>query len=437
MDEASEGRDVMASRDHPLRYALTNELHARPFTELVAPEQVSHFGMLSPESEIAAERVHLLALCQRYGIAELPAGATHFAADFGVFRLKWERHSEFSTYTFFHRGAVAEPFAETASARVPRDWLDGLPGARLVAAHVELAPEGAPALSPDQLSRHFVPESLCRGRMLGGVADVWTDFRIHADGFARTLVQDRGMAPRQAGRLVQRLLETHTYRNMALLALPLARETGPVITRVDRSLAQLTARMKTLETTGDQQNLLDELISVSAEIEESIAATSYRFSAARAYNALVGERVAEMGEEAVEGQPRLSEFIERRLAPAMRTCESVAERQQALSERATRTADLLRTRVDIALEGQNRDLLASMDRRARLQLRLQQTVEGLSVAAITYYLVSLVGYALKAVEKAGTEVDVDLWRGVAIPVVAVAVWAGLRLVRRSLSRDGD
>lgn len=434
MDEGPEGT---ALRDHPLRYALTNELHARPFTELIAPEQVSHFGMLSPESEVAAERIHLLALCQRYGVAEVPLGATHFAADFGAFRLKWERHSEFTTYTFFHRGPAAEPFAEPASARVPRDWLDGLPGQLLVATHIVLVAEGAPALSADQLSRHFVPESLCRGLMLDGVADVWTDFRIHADGFARTLVQDRGMAPRQAGRLVQRLLETHTYRNMALLALPLAREIGPEITRIDKSLVRLTARMKTLETTADQQRLLDELISVSAEIEESIAATSYRFSAARAYNALVGERLTEMDEQAVEGQPRLSEFIERRLAPAMRTCESVAERQHALSERATRTADLLRTRVDIALEGQNRDLLASMDRRARLQLRLQQTVEGLSIAAITYYLVSLVGYALRAAQKAGAAVDVELWRGLSIPIVAVAAWGGLRLIRRALRRNGD
>ena len=172
------------------------------------------------------------------------------------------------------------------------------------------------------------------------------------------------------------------------MALPLAREVTPSITRIDQSLAELTARMRALSTIDDERDLLDQLTNLSTEIEESIAMTSYRFSAARAYNALVVSRMAEIREQRVEGYSTLCGFIERRLAPAMRTCESVAERQRSLSERATRAANLLRTRVDIKLEGQNRDLLASMDRRARLQMRLQQTVEGLSVAAITYYAIT-------------------------------------------------
>jgi uncharacterized membrane-anchored protein len=440
MDEAEtapEEQQAPALRDHPLRYALTNELHARPFAELAAPEQASHFAMLAPEGapkqDHTAERAHILALGRRHGVAEPPEGATHYAADFGAFRLKWERHSEFTTYTFFHCGAFAAPFAETAAGRVPQDWLAALPGQRMVAAHVALLPHEAAAPRAEDLARWFVADSLCHGRMIGGAAEVWTDFRIHADGFTRILLRDCGLVPRQAGRLVQRLLEMQTYRNMALLALPLARETSPDIARIDQSLAALTAQMKTLRSMEDERVLLDRLMTLSGEIEETIAATSYRFSAARAYGALVAERIREIREERVPGQATIGEFVTRRLAPALRTCESVAERQQALSERATRAANLLRTRVDIALEGQNRDLLASMDRRARLQLRLQQTVEGLSVAAITYYLVSLVGYALKAVKQTGAALPVDLLQGLSIPLVALLVWLGVRLVRRSLA----
>ena len=136
----------------------------------------------------------------------------------------------------------------------------------------------------------------------------------------------------------------------------------------------------------------------------------------------------------VEGFQTISEFMDRRLAPAMRTCESVAERQERLSARLMRAANLLRTRVDVALEGQNRDLLASMNRRARLQLRLQQTVEGLSVVAISYYLLSLIGYLARAVTAAGVPLEVDLAVGLAVLPVAALVWFGVRRVRRRVTK---
>ena len=102
-----------------------------------------------------------------------------------------------------------------------------------------------------------------------------------------------------------------------------------------------------------------------------------------------------IGERKVEGLPTWSSFLARRMAPAMRTCATTEERQTNLSEKLARAANLLRTRVDVELERQNRDLLKSMNERTRLQLRLQTTVEGLSVAAVSYYVVGLFGYLVK------------------------------------------
>lgn len=421
-------------RDHRLRYALSNEFHARPFAELRAPERVSHIALFSDASGAAAERAHLLALCQRYGIAQPPEEANHFAADCGPFRVKWERHAEVATYTIFRHGAFDDPFAEPVLDLVAEDWLAALPGALLSAVHVALVPREAPEPSAESLDRLFVAESLCGSRVAGGNARLWTDFRIHEDGFGRILVRDLGLGPTQAGRVIQRLLEIETYRMMALLALPPAQEAGPEITRVDRELAALIQEMSDVRDLKDEHGLLDRLTRLSAQVEGVTAATAFRFSAARAYYALVEARLAKLREERVHGLQTIRGFMDRRLVPAMRTCESVAARQEALSQRVTRAANLLRTRVDIALEGQNRDLLASMDRRARLQLRLQQTVEGLSVAAITYYVVGLVGYAGEALASAGVTVNLALVRGLAIPVVALAVWAGLHRVRRSLAK---
>lgn len=424
----------MPIAEHPQRLALGNELHARPFIDVDAPQRVSHIAMLS-DGDGASEIAHLLQLCRRFDVAQPPEDAIHYTGDFGSFRLKWERHTEFTTYTFLRGGVFRDPFEDTAIELVPEPWLDALPGERIVAAHLSVRPPGDTPDARTELANLFVMESLCHGSMLGGTALVTTDFRIHADGFARILVQDRALSPRQAGRLVQRLLEVETYRNMAMLSLPLAREASPLVRRIGQSLFQLTAEMKSLSSVEAERSLLDELTNVSAEIEESIALTSYRFSATKAYTTLIAERTAELGEEPVEDFPMLGSFVERRFAPAVRTCDSIAQRQLSLSERATRAANLLRTRVDIKLEAQNRDLLASMDRRARLQLRLQQTVEGLSVVAITYYLVSLIWYGLTALEAAGRIASAYIWTGLSVPVVFLLISYGTYRIRRKLQGE--
>jgi uncharacterized membrane-anchored protein len=93
--------------------------------------------------------------------------------------------------------------------------------------------------------------------------------------------------------------------------------------------------------------------------------------------------------------------------------------------------------VEIARERQNQALLGSMDRRARLQLRLQQAVEGLSVAAISYYVAGLIGYLAKAVSALGVPLDADLAVGLALPIVLGALILSLRRMRRRLHGGGD
>ena len=227
--------------DHPQRYALTNELHARPFVEVEAPHRVSLLAMLGVSQDGAEELAHLMALCRKFDVARPAEDAIHFTRDFGTFRLKWERHTEFTTYAFFRQGHFDDPFEDTAAELVPEDWLSGLPEPGSWRAISPSRRWGASARVPG--FRQSLRAEPCRGRMLGGAADVTTDFRIHAGGFARILVNDRGLLSRQGGQLVQRLLEVDTYRAMAL---PPAREESPVIRRIDDSLTELTDRMRTL-----------------------------------------------------------------------------------------------------------------------------------------------------------------------------------------------
>jgi uncharacterized membrane-anchored protein len=266
----------------------------------------------------------------------------------------------------------------------------------------------------------------------GGAATALTDFRVHEDGFSRHLLLDHATTPWQAGRVIQRLLEIDTYRIMALLALPVARESAAILTTSARELANITAALVHADA-ADEPDLLDRLTRLEAEIENRQSETRYRFSASDAYYELVRQRIDELREQRIQGLQTFREFTERRLAPAMNTCRSAAARQESLSQRVARATRLLSTRVDLTRERQNQALLESMDRRASLQLRLQSTVEGLSVAAVTYYVVALIGHAAEALREAGVAVRPVLAMGISIPVVVAIAGFGVHRIRHAVT----
>jgi uncharacterized membrane-anchored protein len=419
--------------DHPRRVELNDEVHARPPEVLPTPCRITFLALKSDDGARDREREHVRALANRFGLPGPAGAADRYSANLGPLRLKWERHTEYSRYMFIVGSGGEDPFAASLGA-LPADWPAALPGQVLVAGRVALLP--APTQPPDYeavSARHFDGNVPVGGAIAGGGGIALTDFRIHADGYSRLMVLNAHMSPRQAGRMVQRLLEIETYRMLALLALPLARRLTPFVADCERELAAVTAAL--VDSRGQEEaQLLDRLIRLEAEIERLGAESHYRFSASRAYHELVTRRIAELREERIQGLQTFREFTERRLAPAMNTCDAVASRLESLSGRVARTTQLLSTRVDITREQQNAAVLESMNRRAQLQLRLQETVEGLSVAAITYYIVGLVGYVAKGLKAGGVGVDPEVTTAVAIPVVAIAVAFGVRQIRRRITR---
>lgn len=416
--------------DHPKRLQLANEVHARPPEALSTPERATYLAVVVDEADRPRERAHVEALCAHFGVAPPAPGASHFSGRLGPLRLKWERHSEFSSYTVYAAGRSPRPFSEPAAGFLPAGWLGDIPGRTIAAAHGKLVPAPADPADPALLQDHFEGQVAIGAEIGDGAGFAFTDFHIHEDGFTRFLVFDRGFTPRQAGRMLQRLFEIEAYRTMALLALPIAREQGPRIQTIDRSLAALTDHIA--REAGSDEALLGELTALAAEVESAQAASQYRFGASRAYHDLVRTRIAELRERRIAGIQTIDEFMTRRLAPAMTTCASVSQRLRDLSERVAQASALLSTRVDIAREKQNQALLASMERRARHQLRLQETVEGLSIAAITYYGVGLVAYGAKALKAAGLHIDTDVAVGVGIPVVGLLVALALRRARQRI-----
>jgi uncharacterized membrane-anchored protein len=417
-------------RFHPQRDQLIAEAHARPSAPLAPPALVTRVAALSGEGGAEADRAHMVELARKLGVPEPAPGARWCVLDAGNWRLRWERHTEFSTWTFTRPAARAHPFAETALDMAPAGWVSGLPGDVLVAVNLELRlREGAP--SPAAL----LGQDAIGSRLLDGRASVFTDLRPDGQGLTRYLVLVEAADPPLAGRLVQALLEIETYRLMALLAFPVAQATGAQLGPIEAEAGAIADALREDAGHEEDRKLLARLIRLAGEAEALSGRAAFRFAAGRAYYDIVQDRVASLREAPIEGLQTLSEFVERRLAPAMRTCRSTEDRLYAAIARIARTGEMLDTRVEVAAEATSAKLLASMDRRARLQLRLQRTVEGFSIAAISYYALQLLFYLLEPVARAAGW-PVAWVKAAAVPAVIALVALGVARIRRRLKGDG-
>jgi uncharacterized membrane-anchored protein len=412
---------------HALRAAVLSEVHARPFTSIETPRRVLHFAFETSAEQGEADRARLSEFCAGRGIATPKPGSKHHGIALGGTALRWEQHSEFTTYTWElpSEARAALPFHPSAASLAHPMALVPQPGPLLVAIDLHLVPDAS-----TEAERLFDPASLAGAETADGSALYATDLQPDPAGFVRILISDRGLGPVRAGALVQRILEIETYRTLALLGLPEAQRLAPTVRRIEMRLAEVTEEMRRTEGLEANHRLLDELTALAAELEAGAAASLFRFGATRAYDEIVHLRLRTIGERPVAGFTTWSAFLARRMAPALRTCAALEERQAGLSTKLARAADLLRTRVDVELQQQNRDLLQSMNRRTQLQLRLQATVEGLSVAAISYYVVGLVGYLMKGVHDAGVAVDEPLATASVVPIVVLLIWWIVRRIRR-------
>ena len=420
---------------HALRAAVLGEVHARPFTAIATPRRLIHFAFDTTGEAGRSDRAALADFCARRGLDPLKSGAKQHRVALGGATLRWEQHSEFTTYTWELAAEADIPFHPAATTLATPMASLPQPGPILVALDLHLiADDKDKAIA---LERLFDRASLAVAENSEGDALFATDFQGDPSGFVRILVVDGGLTPERAGALVQRIVELETYRTLALLGLPEAQRLTPSINRIEARLAEVTEEMRRTDQLVDNHRLLDELTALAAELEAGAAASLFRFGASRAYNEIVQLRLATIGERKVEGLPTWSSFLARRMAPALRTCATTEARQTDLSEKLARAANLLRTRVDVELERQNRDLLKSMNERTRLQLRLQTTVEGLSVAAVSYYVVALFGYLAKGLQDEGLPVNVTLASALFVPVAVFAIWFLVRRIRRRHIAGGE
>ena len=429
--------DYSLPPDDAQRHQLHDEVHARPPAKLQLPALVTFVAVLNAGVTRDREGMHLRLLP---GQEDLPLESLEdnfLRIRLPGYTLKWERHTEFTRYSIVQpldsAQSVRDLAAVAATIAVSIDWLRAIPGATVAAVQLAMVHGDLDHKHANlELAHHWLGGTEVVASELGfGHSAAYTEFKIGEDGFERVLViAPISASEARAGRISQRILELETYRLMALRGLPVAKTLAPELAVAEQALAEITARLE--HKTASDQDLLDRLVALAARVERHIAEHSYRFSATQAYHTLVVQRIADLREKVIPGTQTIGEFMQRRLSPAMATVAATSQRMTNLSERVSRTSALLRTRVDIATEMQNQQLLEKLTRGQELQLRLQATVEGLSIAAISYYVVSLWHYLTKALIAAGLPLNLEITVGLSIPITLWGVWHITRSAQATL-----
>lgn len=418
---------------HEQRDGLYAELHSRPFHVIPSPARISYLAVMVDVTQREADFRHFCELYQYFDQVPPSYDSVCLEADFGDLRIRRETHLEFVSYTVINQRQpfLVDPFADTGMSCLPKAWLETLIGTVVSAFHVAIEDaieQPEPELA--EVKSFFEGMRLVGSRPQEGAAQVWTTFKIHSDGCGRILVYNRGLSDSQLGRMVQRVIEVESYRLIALLGLPLARHYNQHLAQMDQKLAQLTHQLSEAKQDLDEQEVLSKIIDMAAWVESARATTTFRFSATAAYHDLVLKRLNELKEDEVSGHLTITEFMTRRLTPAVRTCKATGEHLENLSRRIDRVSDMMRTRVEMSIQSQNQHLLASMDRRSKIQLAMQHTVEGLSVAAISYYSIGLIKYLIEAAYEKGAPIDKSLAVGLAVPLVIGGVWWATRRIHK-------
>ena len=428
--------------DDTQRMALHNEIHTRPSATFKLPSLIVYVAVLNAGLSMSDECKHLQLLPGHQGLDIEKMKGNFLQLQCQGYKVIWERHTEFTRYTIVqalpsHAGWGSQLPELSSHVATGNDWLSRIPGKTITAIHLAMLNEGMDDDDAFFKAKQWLGEGTVIGSKMGRTADnhshshLMTNLRIGSDGFERMLVlASPQTSENRSGRIAQRLLELETYRIMSLLSLPVAKKLGAKLAQTEIQLVEITKRLE--KKIDSDEVLLNDLAGLSAEVESITAENSYRFSAAVAYDGIVRERISEMREQPLSGIQTVGEFMQRRLAPAMATVNATSERLAALAQRLSRASALLRTRVDIATEAHNQELLEKLTKGQALQLRLQSTVEGLSIAAISYYVVSLTLYLGKAMKAAGVNINPEMLAGFSTPVVLFVSWKLIQRIHRKL-----
>lgn len=410
--------------EHAYRRLIDAETHARPVLPMAAPCRIRRLAFMSADDGSDLRALHGKMAAVAGAVADGPAWARQLVFERGGRHVTWELHNEFATLTW--TSAIED--WETRPEGIGLDL-----HARLLlvfATRIDLVPSQAIG---ELALGGFSPLSLCYSRVFDGQAEAATDFRLDADGFTRFEVAAGSSGDLRRGVIVRRLLEIETYRTMALIGLPLAREMGGRVGAYERQLAAIMQTIGRGDTAAEHQATLAALHALSSEVGRTVEETSFRFAATQAYADVLDERLRRLGEQAIGEFTTIERFINNRAHPAIATCRAMEKRLSALTDKVQRSIELLDARISLSIQTQNQAVLDGLSATARSQFRLQQTVEGLSIIAISYYALGLLGYVYEGLHEV-LPLAKGTMMALSAPLVLLVVFLGVRQIRKGTHR---
>ena len=414
-------------KEHPLRRRIQAEIHARPYRSIITPSLVVRQAFLRPE-HLSLENDHLtlLSWCRTFGVDYPTSNIRHFSKNIDGVIFTWERHTEFLSLTW---ESQANQYSYEALKEIITKHVEVLirQEANLISCTKIILNKGKPG---ENIKKDgFQEESLCLSCTENHRARILTDFHEDEFGATQFYVTNFNLSDSQSGVLVTRLLEIDTYRVMALYGFEIAKNLVPEINVIENNIITLTKQVNAKTQLKDYRETLDKVTRIVGNLGDIAASNYFRLSATKAYYNLIQGRLSRLNETSSDGSIVIEEFLARRLAPAMRTCDSIEGRIRTAGQELESSTALLRTKIDLQVQIQSQSVLESMNHRALMQYRLQSTVEGLSIAAISYYIVGLINYIFKGLDTSQYMSKPKLM-AVIVPIVVISIWVIIKRLKK-------
>lgn len=426
------------------------ELHERPPLDVQLPAHIHHCAyLLSDDQQDRSEvTAHMQQLFDALGIDQANAhiGNRHAQAEKAydngdVLRITWELHTEFFTYTFTHL-AADHPALEFGPLGLPEPLPHFEPKwERFVAIDMLLA-DGV-QLADSKRHELFGDKRLYATLMHGGNGQVWSSFTLDDESWGHYLVLVGDLNSVQLGRHVKRIVDIENYYHLILMPLEEFRARNVQLRQLEIAFNRETGDMfdALVDAEPDEERRwLGLLTELSAKVTRLKEAMRFRMGAAHSYHQLFHRQLSNLeAGRAESGHQSLGSFLIGRTDPAIRGYSNFNERLDSLSRGLDRASSMLRTRVELTVQKQNLALLQGMAQQGRQQFMLQRTVEGLSIIVLSYYLIGLFGYLVKAVSKADfLWGDPLIWQGALVPVaIGIAVGINIWVHRRIRKLNSD
>ena len=433
--------------------SFKDELHARPYIKLGNNLRTFHFAYLIRENDEKKSWNYLDKFLRKINFQKLPNDSSkYWVAEGKDLTVRYECHTEFISLTLIYPNKIENKnkpklFDKNFLNLLPIEFLENFPGDHFLSTWIEMVPSNF-NFRPIDIEDFFYHDNFAGSNVAEDGANVFMSFKSDrtdflGSGFRRVFIQNKNLRTRRTGRLLQRIVELETYQVLSLLGLSQVRQETSNLSNLEKQITEITKSVsktakKNLNKKSidypDYQQDLNELSYVVAKIEEIDSSTNYRLSATAAYYKLVEQRIQDLREERLESFQTSYEFLSRRLQPAIRTTEAFSRRLESLATRAQRADNLVRTQIEMGVQIQNKNLLESMELRARAQLRLQETVESLSIVAITYYIVGLLGTLVDPINFNNFFINKTVFLALCVPIILILIWFIAKMVRKKINK---